>query len=210
MNIPEEIIKAIEKHLESVVVKEKPREPNVFWAVDLSRCIQIRNILIERPELEKLFIEKEKEKARMLTGLAVHKYLSEVLKARMDVEVEPRCERPIRDGILNVKVVGKPDIVLRVDGRLIPVELKAPTRLYSLPRPEHVSQVMIYKWLLDAPTGFLMYFSHRGWKWWEITGFITTDEIRKRILFPKMPLWPGECERCKLKRYCPKWSARRR
>jgi len=208
MTIPDAIIEAIVKHLESKVVKEKPREYNVFWAIDLSRCIQIRNILIEKPELEKLFIETEREKARMLTGLAVHKYLSEIISEEIDIEVEPRCERPIKDHILNVKIVGKPDIVIRQDGRLIPVELKAPTRLYTLPRPEHVSQVMIYKWLLDAPTGFLMYFSHRGWRWWEITGFITTEEIRNRILFPRIPLWPGECERCKLKRYCPKWLHR--
>jgi len=208
MKIPEEIIRIAIEHLEGKVVKEKPRQANVFWAVDLSRCIQIRNILLEKPELEKLFIETEKERARMLIGLAVHKYLSDVVSAQADVDIEPRCERKLTYGPAEIKIVGRPDIVFRQDGRLIPVELKAPGRLYSLPRPEHVSQVMIYKWLLDAPTGYLMYFSHRGWRWWEITGFITTDEILVRIFKPKMPLWPGECRRCKLRSFCPKFQGR--
>lgn len=98
----------------------------------------------------------------MNTGTVVHELIQEALdKVGMLVEAEQRIDVEIE----GVKVAGKIDGVLDMDGNIKILEIKTCGSLPSKPKPEHMHQALVYSLLSDIGTVIIAYMSRKIASW---------------------------------------------
>ncbi|MEO3993915.1 MAG: CRISPR-associated protein Cas4 [Desulfurococcaceae archaeon TW002] len=183
--------------------KEKhPRKPDTYWVTDLVRCVLKRDYELKYPEL----IEKEVFTPVFILGTLVHKGLQELLKSTIGeevlTEVEGSREVILPDG-RKVMIEGRADVIVKINNKMIGVEIKTARSDYDLPKPHHVDQAKIYNWLFNLKHTILVYVTPERVTQYIVSDKVSEEDIVDRITTKNIPRYDWECKFCSYSVMCP-------
>ena len=136
--------------------EREPKHPDKVWASELGRCpfsvvLRMRGA---QPDIPRHIL------TAMEIGSAIHSHFTWKAKWLLEREgIELQAEEEVEWE----NIVGRPDIVLRKDGKITVVEIKSTSKSErDLPELGHELQLAFYCKALDANTGILFYVSKRN------------------------------------------------
>jgi len=187
-----------------------PRREDEWWATDLTRCSEKREIEIRYPELTMRAIGH----MPFVIGEMVHRSIYALVEARCIIEeveclTEPEYEKLIDIGGPVVKLRYRPDIVLTKDGRRSVLEVKYVRSLKGIPHDHHLEQLSLYEYLLGCRDGALLYVSPEGMCQVEDTSPVDEKWVVDRIVDYLAPRYDWECAYCLYRDFCQIWNYKR-
>ncbi|MGQ4891541.1 MAG: CRISPR-associated protein Cas4 [Candidatus Njordarchaeia archaeon] len=117
----------------------------------------------------------------------------------LTVTTEGVYEKSINVDGVEIKIVGKPDIVLKDTI----IEVKYTQFADDLPRDHHIKQLKLYLFLTGYKKGKLVYVTNRGFKEYNIEEPFTEQELVEYIKNWSSPRYEWECTYCNYKQICP-------
>jgi len=187
-----------------------PRREGEWWATDLVRCSEKREIEVRYPELAMRAVGH----APFIVGEMIHKAVYGMVEARCIIErvkceIEPEYETEIDTGDRVVKLRYRPDIVLTKDDRKSVLEVKYVRSLRGIPHEHHMEQVSLYEYLIPAGEGAILYLSPEGICQVENTSPVDEKWILDRIADYIAPRYDWECKYCFYRDFCQIWNYKR-
>ena len=187
-----------------------PREPDVYWVVDLCRCSMKREMELRYPELCRF-----RYKPHLVLGTLVHHGVERLLQhiiwqedpdGTLDVSIEPERTRAIEVDGREVEVRGRPDLIIfdqAETGHEVLVEIKTGREGQGTPHEHHVDQVRAYLWLTGIKRGILLYVLPDALRAYEVCEPWGDDDVIRRIRENKAPRYGWECKYCDYSPVCP-------
>lgn len=178
------------------------RKPEVFWVTDLVRCPLKRDYELRFPEL----VESNVFTPTFILGELIHKGLEALLKEVMPEEVEVEVEKEQEVMLPNGSKVflrGRADVIVKVGGEYLGIEIKTSRSDVRIPQEHHVDQSRIYNWLFNLKASILLYVTPDRVTQYVVDGRATLEEVVERILSSKYPRYEWECRYCAYSVLCP-------
>jgi len=187
-----------------------PRREGEWWATDLIRCSEKREIEVRYPEL----VLRSVAHMPFIIGDMIHNYLYTLIETRCVLEevecrTEPEYERTIDLGDHTVKLRFRPDVVLTKDGHKSVLEIKYVRSLKGIPHDHHLEQVSLYEYLLGCKEGAILYVSPEGMCQVENAPPIDEKWVVDRIVDYIAPRYEWECAYCLYRDFCQIWNYKR-
>ena len=174
---------------------------NVFHVHELVACKFKSELVREIPELSTPL------KPPIFIGEAIDDFMKQLFLndkelQKMTITAEGIYEKEVNVEGKEIKIVGKPDIVLNDTI----IEIKYTQFPDELPRDHHVKQVKLYLFLTGCKKGKLVYVTNRGFKEFDVNEPFTEEELAEYIKTWSSPRYEWECTYCNYKQICPHYK----
>ena len=190
------------------VVKNELRR--VFPNVDIVHVGELVQCRLKVLALSQIGSEEEYFKAirgrkvtPMFLGTIVEHGFRNIVKGRVKVlDHVIKFKKLTLPDMKNVVIVGSPDLVVEVDGKYIPVEVKWSISQAEL-REHYEVQAKLYAWLFDSEEARVVVFSPNGFAEYRVEAF--SDKEVEQIYadwLKKTPRWEWECRYCSAAHTC--------
>ena len=180
---------------------ETKMEENTFHVHELVACKFKSELVREIPELSTPL------KPPIFIGEAIDDFMKQLFLhdeelQKMTVTAEGIYEKSVNVDGKEIKIVGKPDIVLND----VVIEVKYTQFADDLPKDHHVMQVKLYLFLTGYKKGKLVYVTNRGFKEFDVNEPFTEEELVEYIKSWSSPRYEWECTYCNYKQICPHYK----
>ncbi len=179
-------------------------EANAFHVHELLSCKFKSQLRREIPELSKSV------KSKIFIGESIDTFIRILVKNDEKIKEHLEDEKEVytlelQVGNEKVKIVGKPDIVLKDEV----IEIKYTSNTRGIPRKHHVEQLRFYLLLTGKEKGKLFYVTNEGYFEYDVSEPLTVDEAIRYYKNWTSPRYSWECLTCNFKEICPFYRGKR-
>ena len=179
------------------------REENMLYVTDLVRCSMILKYEQEYKDLAII----NSINASAIMGNFVHEGLEGFLKnvfSNVQTEVELVKEIVVEGKTLKIK--GRADAIIEVNGEKVVVEIKSSRTDKGIPHEHHIIQLKIYLWMTGIKKGLLVYITPDRIAEYPVDEPLDDAEVAKlaeeTLKLLKAPRYAWECKYCVFAKVC--------